>query len=43
MTALEQVPVNSEFTITLIKRNRDGVPVEKTVVLPDGSELTEEL
>ena len=43
MTAQDQIPVNSEFTITLIKRNRDGVPIEKTVVYPDGREETEEL
>lgn len=39
----EQIPVDSEITITLIKRNRDGVPVEKTVVYPDGREETEVL
>lgn len=39
----EQIPVDSEITITLIKRNRDGVPVEKTVVYPDGREETEAL
>lgn len=30
-----------EFKITLIKRNKDGIPVEKTTVYPDGSEITE--
>ena len=32
-----------EVTITLIKRNKDGIPVEKTVCYPDGREVTEKL
>ena len=32
-----------EVTITLIKRNKDGIPVEKTVCYPDGTEITETL
>lgn len=32
-----------EIKITLIKRNAEGIPVEKTTVFPDGSEVTEVL
>lgn len=32
-----------EIKITLIKRNVDGIPVEKTTVYPDGREITESL
>ena len=32
-----------DVTITLIKRNKDGIPVEKTICYPDGREITETL
>lgn len=40
MTATQEI---GQFTISITRINKDGVPVEKTTVYPDGSETTEVL